>query len=426
MEKDIKEILETLRPDEKAWEERAGEAGRKLVVGKTKFLENSGFCSEPAYKRYMAEKGEITYHCHLCCPDAKSLKKQTDELYRGLSERGLRLDRFGVSVDPAMALPGNIRGKYRAKEGLYFETPGQWELLAEPEGMQAHLGDNMIGSPASFENTVNALKAGITTIGNISQFFGWDYKEAPDVEERTRSMLAAVKVMAAHVEEGALIHSNLDDGYGSSAGDLGLLAGCALLEKYLMEELMGAKLAHSFGDMFYSPEKRLIFLSALTKIHPEGMTGSMIFANKLNRSKTNREVNGSHLNVCLLFDMAGQTVYKTGHAVTVMADEGLTKDVTSEEIIHKLACAKELEGYIPYVKEMIDFNKIDTKAEAVVKRGRQFKDSVLTCFSEFMDIRDPYLVTLAIKKIGMKRLTEAFAPEADEAVIPADYMLYSH
>ncbi len=37
--------------------------------------------------------------------------------------------------------------------------------------IQAHMGDFIIGFPASTENTVFALQAGVTTIGNLSQFF---------------------------------------------------------------------------------------------------------------------------------------------------------------------------------------------------------------------------------------------------------------
>ncbi len=396
----------------------------KIIPGKTNFIKKSGFSSEKEYKEKMSEKGKFMYHFHLCCPSLTELKIQMEELEQRLTEKNLRLDRFGVSLDYAMALPENEREKYRRNEALYFEKQADWNILGYPSHMQPHLGDNMIGSPASYENTAAALKAGVTTIGNISQFFGWDYPECPNLETRTEDTVSAIKLMAKYKDCGTLIHSNLDDGYGSAASDLGLLIGCALLEKYITEELLHAKLAHSFGDMFQSPFKRLVFLSALKKIHKGNITGSMIFTNKLGRNKTDKSLNTAHLSQCLLCDMAGQFLYQTGHAVTTMANGGLTSDVTAEEIIRTLEYAKELEKYVPEFVKMIDRKKIDSTADSIVKRGEYFLENVLTSLGKRIDIQNPYDLMLEIKKLGIKRLIDESAPTPDNDVIITDYAMY--
>src|SRR5690554_2729620 len=106
----------------------------------------------------------------------------------------------------------------------------------------------MIGSASSVENTVNALEAGITTLGNISQYFSWDYKESPDIQERTVQTVTAIAIMAECKEKGAIIHSNLDDGFGRALGSLDKMNGWAKLEKFIAEDLLHARLTHSFGD----------------------------------------------------------------------------------------------------------------------------------------------------------------------------------
>lgn len=396
----------------------------RIIPGKTNFMKRNGFASEREYKERMAEEGRFMYHFHLCCPSLEELKIQMEELGRKLAEKNLHLDRFGVSLDYAMALPEGEREKYRSGQGLYMVKQTDWNMLGHSAHMQPHLGDNMIGSPASYENVRAALKAGVTTIGNISQFFGWDYPEYQDVEMRTKSTAAAIRLMADCREYGTLIHSNLDDGYGNAAGDLGLLAGCALLEKYLIEELLHAKLAHSFGDMFHSPFKRLVFLSALKKIHKGSMTGSMIFTNKLGRNHQDKGLNTAHLSECLLCDMAGQFLYRTGHAITAMADGGLTADVTAEEIVRTLEYARELEAYVPEYAKMIDRDRIDETADKVVERGELFLEYVLKALGERIDIRNPYEMMLEIKKMGMGRLMEELAPKDGTDVIITDYMIY--
>ena len=208
---------------------------------------------------------------------------------------------------------------------------------------------------------------------------------------------------------------------------MGQLIGMALIEKYIAEDLLGAKVAHSFGDMFHSPYKRLVFLAALKQIHGDEAFGSMVFTNKLGRAKGQIGLNDAHLCTCLLFDMAGQVYYQTGHAVTVMADCGLDDQVTNEEIVRKLALARELEAYVPEVLHAIDFCAVDQEAADLVARGTQLKDNMLDYLNNFIDVKDPYIMMLAIKTAGVKNLVEELSDTMNcRGVMLTDYQLYSH
>lgn len=421
----LKDTLKDLRDADCSFLEEARKTGRELSVGETRFTAASQFTSEKSYKKVMSRKGRIMYHFHLCCETNDVFRKMIPELEEKLTDKGLRLDRFGISIDEAMALPREIREAGRRGGALYFEKQSDWDELGMSAMMQPHLGDNMIGSPASCEIVQNALKAGVTTIGNVSQFFGYEYPECRDTDARTRSTLQSMAIMAENKDSGALIHSNLDDGYGDKAADLGLLIGCALLERYIVEDLMGAQIAHSYGDMFFSPEKRLVFLSALNMIHDGEMTGSMVFANKLGRNRKDISLNVPHLSMSLIYDMVGQYVYQTGHAVTTMANQGLTTDVTVDEIVKSLEYAKELESYLPHVAETIDFEKIDRTAEQVCGRGMLFFEGTMEALSNHIDVENPYAVLSALKRVGIANLTEAFGRMDRDSII-ADYNLFEH
>lgn len=392
-------------------------------LGKTQAIKCSSFSSEKELKINRAKQKTFTYHCHLCCPTLKELQTQLKELEIQLQEKHLHLDRFGVSIDYAMALPKGMRSIYRQGDALYFSSQQDWNILGASHCMQPHLGDNMIGSPASLENTQAALQAGVTTIGNISQYFGWDYPEYSDLEARTEHTVEAIKLMASFKESGTLIHSNLDDGYGSVADDLGMLIGYALLEQYIVEDLLHASLAHSYGDMFHSPFKRLVFLSALKKIHHGNLVGSMIFTNKLGRCQHDVDRNTAHLSQCLLTDMAGQYIYETGHAITVMGNRGLTIHTTPDEIIRTLEYAKELESYIPELVKTINTDLIDHTADQIIKNGTWFFEQILSYFEKSVDISDPYALMLAIKRTGIQTLSHTLAPEGTDT-ITTDYKLY--
>lgn len=420
----LKEKLEGIDSDS-SWIEETKKETSEFQVGKSEWAKGSGVKNEVFYKKTCAAAGEIMYHVHFCFSDWDQFDRQTFELKEQLSERGLKLDRFGVSIDPSMALPKELRNDHGKHTALYFSSQDDWDRLASVSCSQVHLGDNMIGSPASFDSCVHALKAGITTMGNISQYFGWDYPEFPDNCARTRETVKAILCMGVHKQEGALIHSNLDDGYGESTENIHELLGMALIEKYIVEDLCGAHLAPSFGDDFHSPYKRLIMLSALNQIYGNDLTGSMLFTNKLGRNHKDSSLNDAHLFDSLLFDMAGQVHYRTGHAVTVMADTGLHEKVTVEEIIRKLALAKEEEKYIGDVLKLINFDEIDEAASVQKENGKQFATAVLDALSSYVDIKNPYSLMLAIKTIGVKDLVLHYSDPNVEN-IPTDYHHFEH
>lgn len=427
MDKAVKEMLSSLGNPDTAFIDEARVEARGFSVPVTAWCRANGYASEKEYKADAAERGVITYHTHYCFPGRESMVRDMAAMKELLAADGLKLDRFGVSLDPSMALPPEMRDDNAGHNGLYLPRQEDWDEVASFDFSQPHLGDNMIGAPAAYDSCCKALRAGITTMGNVSQFFGWDYPEFPDVEARTKSTLKAMAAMSEHAADGAMIHSNLDDGYGDKCTDMAQFVAMALVEKYIVGDLMGAKLAHSFGDMCHSPYKRLVLLAALKQIHGDGVFGSMVFSNKLGREKKNISWNDAHLCMCMLYDMAGQIHYKTGHAVTVMADRGLDDKVTNEELVRKLGLAKQLEAYLPEVLKTIDFAAVDAEAAKLVERGRQLKDNGLAALASFIDVKNPYAVMLAIKKMGV----EAFLAMAGEGlpqdvILPTDNNLYSH
>lgn len=403
----VKNILSSMENQDSAFIDDARQAAKKIKVHQSAWCKKHGYSSEKEYKKKVAEDGIITYHIHFCFPDNAKMIEQLDKMKGMLDEKNLKLDRFGVSLDSSMAFPPEMRKDGVSHKGIYLNEQADWNELASFDFSQPHLGDDMIGSPASYDSCCKALTAGITTMGNMSQFFRWDYPDFIDVEKRTQNTLMAIAVMSEHVANGAIIHSNLDDGYGDNTTDMGELIAMALFEKYIVEDLMGAQIAHSFGDMLHSPYKRLLLLSALKKIHSDEVFGSMVFSNKLGREKKELSWNDVHLCMCMLYDMAAQVHYKTGHAVTVMADRGLDDQVTNEELVRKLAMAKQLEAYMPEVLKTINFKRVDNTAYKLVVRGKEIMKSGLMLMDEYIDIKNPYMVTLAIKKIGVEMFLKA-------------------
>jgi hypothetical protein len=62
-----------------------------------------------------------------------------------------------------------------------------------------------------------------------------------------------------------------------------------------------------------------------------------------------------------------------------------------------------------------------------VARGTQLKDNMLDYLNNFIDVKDPYIMMLAIKTAGVKNLVEELSDTMNcRGVMLTDYQLYSH
>jgi len=72
-------------------------------------------------------------------------------------------------------------------------------------------------------------------------------------------------------------------------------------------------------------------------------------------------------------------------------------------------------------------NILDQEAADLVARGTQLKDNMLDYLNNFIDVKDPYIMMLAIKTAGVKNLVEELSDTMNcRGVMLTDYQLYSH
>jgi hypothetical protein len=253
-----------------------GDSAAQIKPGTSAFLEKYGYSSELDYKRQCMKDGRIMYHAHIGMNDMQTTARALQQIYTELDAQGFRMDRAGFAVDRRMSLPREFQNSVAAETGPMLTTAEDWSLLAQAAPIQPHLGDFMIGQPASLANTVNALRIGCTTIGNLSQFFSF---EAPGWKDRLATSVETVKAIAVlgwFRERGMMLHSYLEDGYGALFKHCSTVAAWAMLEHYIVEELLGAKLSHCIGGLTSDPIKRAGWVLALQQIHKGEQVGSMI------------------------------------------------------------------------------------------------------------------------------------------------------
>lgn len=389
---------------------------RDSQVRPGRFLTHHAVPSEAEYKRRRMAEGVVMQHAQIGYRDKAKSRRAWFEIWEALDKQGLRVDRYGICLDWSMGYPRAQRGKIGRGTGMILEEIEDFVALTAEAPVAPHFGDFVIGMPSAVENTIAALAAGATSVGNLGQYFTFRLPEWNDDVATTETTLEALALMAAQPVE-VLIHSNLDDGFAPLFTDLSCTYGAALLERHIVEDLIGGRLSHCFGNTFTDPATRLAFQRALARGR-EKIPGTMIYGNTV-VYEADKISNYGGLSAYLLADALGQRLMPSGHAINpVPITEGVRIPDIDEVIDVQLVCAKLVEQSELWLP-MVDLPGTDRIADAIVEGGERFKLRVLEGLrAAGVQTDDAFELLLAIRRIGPKKLEELFGPGREEKGTP--------
>jgi methylmalonyl-CoA mutase cobalamin-binding subunit len=293
-----------------------------------------------------------------------------------------------------MSLPAAERDGVMKETGPVLDAEDGARDAAAPA--QPHLGDFMIGTPAGLENTLGALQAGIATIGNLGQHFAFEPPGGYDDAALTDITVEALRVMAAH--PGALVHSYLDDGPAMQFSHYGGYLGWAALEIHVVEELIGARLAHCYGGLVPVGEHRAVVGLALDDLRGGDSLGSMIYGDTVSYGP-DRERNLAVLEASVRVDVATQLHRPTGHAINPVPLTEAERIPDAGEILEVHRIARELEREVRRAGAVLDWAWVERRAAEAVAYARAFRDAVLAGLQDRgVDVTDPAQVLLALRR----------------------------
>lgn len=384
-------------------------------IGRTAFMEKYDVSSELEYKRRCIKEGRIMYHAHIGMNTWAETAAGLRGVYEFAEANHFRLDRAGICLDRRMSLPKDLRKSAPQESGPYLETEEDWMQVGQAVPIQPHMGDFIIGFPASTENAVAALRAGVTTVGNLSQFFA---HEAPMWKRRDITTIETVKafgVLGALREKGTLAHSYLDDGFGALFLDCSTTAGWAYLERYIIEELLGAKLAHCVGGLVSDPVKRSGWVFALDEIHDHDCIGSMFFGNTIS-AQADPDSNRFMTAEYLIWDIMTQLACPTGHAVLPVPLTEAIRAPSLEEICEVQLLGREIERIARGLYPFFSFRASKQFANKICTQGKKIFDDSLAFFSECgVDIKDAVQLLYVLKSIGPRNFERTLNPSVEDS-----------
>ncbi|MGM0113515.1 cobalamin B12-binding domain-containing protein [Enterococcus sp. DIV0187] len=377
-------------------------------IGETLFMKKHGIKSEKEYKLKMMSEGKIMKHSVIGWNSWDVTEQGFKKVYEGLKESGSSIDRLGVCLDWVMGVPEKYRNDFQAGGGLIFQTQEEWNAIGQVIPVQPHLGDHMIGSLNAVENTVRGLRAGVTAIGNLAQYFTYEYPGLDMEAYRTEEYMKSIAIMGAFRDQGAIIHCNLDDGYGAQFHDLSNLLGWAKLERYIAEDLLGGRVAHTYGNLFSDSTLRMVFNRALSMIDKYNTPGSFVNGNTIDYGLDIQRNYGALCSYSLA-DIICQMKYPAGYAIAPVPLTEAIRVPSPEEMVEAHRVVDMMIEKAEFYVNFMNWEKINAEAEVLVTGANCFFEKVLNALDDLgVDIKHAGQVASVLKAIGPKRLEMAF------------------
>ena len=391
----------------------AGRAiGADLTTRRSLMCETYGVASEVEYKREMVSAGRIMASMNIGMQTWADTARALEQIHAACEERGIRIDRYQMQLDRRMGLPRQFWTRAAKETGPMLQSAEDWQATSQVVPIQPHLGDMMIGSPASVDNACRALEAGVNYIGNMSQF-SWKYPGWPgsDTEQVTETV-KALGVMAAKVNDGAMVHSYLDDGFPAQFNDFCCYVGWAHFERYVVNELIGARLSVSYGGLSHNPVTKAAMVLALERITPEGHMNAFYHGNTTAFSR-DLDQNFAALSIDDLYMMLAHRHAGGGAAILTVPITEPIRIPTWDEIVQAQTIARRVATEADRLMESINWPHLEAISEQLCAGGQVFFDNLLQGLEDLgVHIRDPLHVLLAVRRLGAPELEQRFGPGA--------------
>ena len=197
---------------------------RDWRLGPCPFLSEQAVASEAVYKRRVAATGRVMQHAHIGFRNVDRTIWAIGEVHGNCASRGVMVDRFGITLDWSMGYPEAMRAKATRGTGIVLSGPEDFARITHAAPAAAHFGDFMLGLPGAVENTCAALAAGVSSFGNLGQYFTFRLPYWDDDVATTEATVTALGLLAAQDAE-ILAHSNLDDGFAGLFLDMASALG---------------------------------------------------------------------------------------------------------------------------------------------------------------------------------------------------------
>jgi methylmalonyl-CoA mutase cobalamin-binding domain/chain len=415
---DLSALVPADLPDGREAVEEGKVLGKGIERARSAYCEEKGVGSEREWREKAREAGIVCTCMNIGLPTWAETREALGSIYEDALSRGVRPpDRFNLIAERRMGLPKDKRAEAAQETGPVMMTEQDWWELAHTVPIEPEAADNSIGGPGSVENARDALQAGVTSIGVLSQY-SWRWPYYDDDVNQTTQVLRAAGMLAAFKDEGVVFDSYLEDGYPGVFHDYANYVGWAMVERYVSEELIGAAYSPSWGGLTQNPVIKSAVTLALDAVNPDRVPFLYTQGDTIGNTP-DFDANMAVLNTDLLFTKMVDRRYRLGSASIAVPVTETERIPTWQEVATVQTISRRLEDYVPVVEPVVDWAQIEAMRDRLVRGGKAFFEAAIGGLSGAgIDTRDPGQLLLVLKRLGSTRCEELFGAGEPDPEFP--------
>src|SRR6476469_2914437 len=373
---DLSALLHADLPDGRELVAEGKEMAGGIERARSAYCEEKGVGSEREWREKARQSGISCTCMNSGLATWADTREALGQIYEDALSRGVRPpDRFNLIAERRQGLPKDQRAEAPQETGPVMMTGQDWWDLAHTVPIEPEAADNNIGSPASIENACDALQAGITTIGVLSQHcWRWPYWD--DEVGQTMATLTGAGLLAAFKDDGVVFDSYMEDGYPGVFHDYANYIGWAMVERYISEELIGAAYSPSWGGLTQNPVVKSAVTLALHAVNPNRVPFLYTQGDTIGNSP-DFDANMAVLNTDLLFTKLVDMRYRLGSVPIAVPVTETERIPTWQEVATVQTISRRLDDYVPIVGPVIDWAQSETMRDELVQGGRRFFDAAI-------------------------------------------------
>ena len=400
--------------------------GAGIEPGRSAFCLHHGVSSEVAFKRQRIAAGELQWSMIMGLASLEDQIEALGFLQRFGEQTGVVIDRGLIIPNWVTGLPERLRE--RAPKGTSFVLGGVEDhvRIAQAAPIMPCFNDFHIGSPAAVPNTLAAIQAGGSYMGVLAQYV-WSLPYMDSDVALVAENITAIAIVAQKWSEGVVVDSYLDDGMPAEFADNVSMIGYACLERYVVEQLCGARYATGFGQLISDiPTKLSIWLALAEVLKADHPPLSYLYGNTIDASDAVITGNYGISAAEIVAFAATERRYRTGVALLPNPiTEGLQVP-TVQEIADIHACARSAAAKSRDLEGLLDFSAVQADRDVLVEQGTRFFENALRVLAERgVEISDPLQVLLGLRRLGAQRLEQLCHPGQRDDALPNGVVPFS-
>jgi methylmalonyl-CoA mutase cobalamin-binding subunit len=379
--------------------------GEAIEPTPSPFCAQHGVASEAHFKAAMAARGELTWRTQIGLASVE----ETIEGLRYLDDLGRKT---GMPIHGALTIANWLSGvppalREKAPRSTSFVLDGLEDHLriSRAAPIQSAFNDWHIGSPYCVGNTIASIQAGCCYHGNFSQV-AWDLPLVRDPVAQVAETIKAVGVVSAKREAWQSVMSYPEDGFGGHFLDHASMVGYAMLERYVIEDLCGARFSTSAGGLISDAFTKVAVFLALHEAARSDHPG-MVYVHGTTLAPADSYVVQNFGVIAAEYAMiaAAERRYRTGASLMPIPITEKLQVPTPREIGEAFLVAHRAAEAENGVEKFVDWERVEAQRDLLVENGKKLRANALHLLRDSgVDVRDPLQVTLALRQLGPRRL----------------------